>query len=396
MNSVFQKIVVIVLVLHGLYIQAQDSLRVVGTLPEEVFETSGLIYFNQSLITHNDSGNAPFLYELDTLTLSVKRIVRITNLVNTDWEAMTQDADYIYIGDFGNNLGMRTDLAIHRIAKTDYLSSDTVTATSIAFSYGDQIDFSNNGNSDWDAEAFFVLDNQLVVLTKQWQSQGSVAYSLPKIPGTYVANRIGAVSDIGLVTDATYDTATNTLVVLGYSNILSPFIGIVENLNPQAIFERYSQLSLGLNFVQAEGITQVNGSRFLFSSEYFSRQNPTIESASRLFSFHLKNNTPENPLEPTNPKEPENSETPTDVDDYKKKDELLIFRDNTTRQYHYSLSTTKTVYRQIIFDVLGRPVWQNVGEVKKKGIIFTSLETSIYYFTLYSEDGVIARPFAVY
>lgn len=396
MKIVFQKIVGIVLIMHGIYVHGQDNLRMIGTLPEEVSETSGLIYFNQSLITHNDSGNEPFLYELDTLTLSVKRIVRINNLKNTDWEAITQDVNYIYIGDFGNNLGMRTDLAIHRIAKTDYLSSDTVTATTIGFSYKDQTDFSNNGNSDWDAEAFFVLDEQFIVLTKQWQSQGSVAYTLPKIPGTYVANRIGAISEIGLVTDATYDIASNTLVVLGYSNILSPFIGIVENLNPQAIFEGYSQQSLGLNFVQAEGITQVNRTSFLFSSEFFSSQSPSIESASRLFSFQLKSGSPENPEEPTSPQEPGNPETPDEEGTNENRDQLLIFRDNTTRLYHYSLSTTQKVYGQIIFDVLGRPVWQNSGEIKKEGIIFTCLETSIYYLALYLEDGVIARPFAVY
>ena len=380
----------------ALGLQAQENLQTVGTLPAVLSETSGLIYFNESLVTHNDSGNEPLLFELDTLTLAIKRTISIANVVNTDWEAISQDNDFIYIGDFGNNLGMRTDLAIYRISKSDFLTSDSVIATIINFSYEDQVDFSNNGNSDWDAESFFVLDDELIILTKQWQSQGSVAYAIAKTPGTYVANRIAAITDIGLVTDATYDQTTNRLVILGYSNILSPFIGVVANLNSQSIFEGYEELTLDLNFVQAEGITQVNSTSYFFSSEFYSRQNPTIESESRLYSFQLKMDEPENPEEPTPPKEPENPENNGTPELSIENDQLLIYRDNTTHRYHYSLSTNKAVYGQIIFDVLGRPVWQNSGEIEMEGIIEPHLETSIYYLTLYLDSTVIATPFAVY
>ena len=396
MNTGLEKTISTIILFLSICTFAQDNLQTVGSLPEVVSETSGLIYFNESLITHNDSGNEPVLFELDTLSLEIKRTITISNLENTDWEALTQDEDFIYIGDFGNNLGMRTDLAIYRISKPDYLSSNTVAATAINFTYVDQTDFSNTGNSDWDAEAFFVLNDQLIILTKQWQSQGSVAYTIPKFPGTYVANRVGTISDIGLITDATYDTTTSRLVVLGYSSILSPFIGVVEQLNPEVIFEGYEQLPLGLNFVQAEGIAQVSSSSYFFSSERFSRQNPTIESASRLFSFQLSSDAPENTEEPMPPQEPENPEVPVEEEHLEDKDQLLVFRDNTTNEYHYSLSTAKKIYGQMIFDVLGRPIWKNSGKIEKEGIISSSLETSIYYFTMYLEDGVIATPFAYY
>ncbi len=377
------------------WLQAQENLQTVGTLPNVVSETSGLLYFNESLITHNDSGNDPVLYELDTLLLTIKRTVTIANVDNTDWEAITQDENYIYIGDFGNNLGLRTNLAIHRITKSDYLNSDTVTATTINFSYEDQTDFSNNGNSDWDAEAFFVLGDQLIILTKQWQSQGSTAYAVPKTPGNFVATRVSTLSNSGFITDATYNPSNNRLVVLGYSNVLIPFVGIVEDLDPTAIFEGFTQTFLDLNFVQAEGITYTSENNYFFSSEYFSRQTPSIESDSRLFSFQLRNNTTEIPEEPS-PQEPYNPENPKEPEDKEDKNELRIFRDNTTNQYHYTLLTTKTVYGQIIFDVLGRPVWQNSGEIAKEGTIAPHLETSIYYLTLYLEDTVIATPFVVY
>ena len=385
------------LLFKGIEINAQENVQAIGELPDVISETSGLIYFNNHLVTHNDSGNEPILYELDTLDLSIKRTITISNVENIDWEAITQDEEYIYIGDFGNNVGTRTNLAVHRISKEDYLNSSSVTATSINFSYEDQENFTDDGNSDWDAEAFFILENQLIILTKQWQSLGSVAYTIPKIPGNYTATRLSSIENTGLITDATYDVATNRLVIIGYSSILIPFIGVVENLNPQSIFEGYSQKSLNLNFVQAEGITHTSSNNYFFSSEYYSRQSPTIESSSRLFSFQLLANEPEEPSNPEEPEEPEEPENPENPDDSEQlKDGLIIFKDNTTNQYHYTISTSKAIYGQIIFDVSGQQVWKNYNEVQKEGSIPLYLETSIYYLALYLEDGVIAKPFAVY
>ena len=402
MKIFFQYLTTILLFACSAYSTAQENVQTVGNLPDEIFETSGLIYFNGNLITHNDSGNEAVLYELDTVSLSIQRRVTISNITNIDWEAISQDEDYIYIGDFGNNVGTRTDLAVHRILKDDYLNSDTVTATTINFSYEDQNDFSNNGNSDWDAEAFFVIDDTVIILTKQWKSFGSVAYEFSKLPGTYVANRVGVVEDVGLITDASYDVDSNRLVVVGYSSILSPFIGIVESLNSNAVFDGFIQQSLGLNFIQAEGLTQTSSSSYFFSSEYYSRQTPTIESPSRLFSFQISDmvqEEPEIPEEPDNPEEPENEENPSEPElpeNNGVEDKVIIYRDTSSNQYYYSISTDKAVFGQIIYDLSGRQIWENSGEIEKKGIISHHLESSIYYLALYLEDGVIATSFAVY
>lgn len=402
MKFFVQQLIVILVFLSTASLAAQENLQTVGELPNEVFETSGLLYFNGNLITHNDSGNEAVLFELDTLTLSVQRRVVVNNVTNVDWEALSQDEDFIYIGDFGNNVGSRTNLAVHIISKQDYLSSNTVSATTINFSYEDQQDFENIGNSDWDAEAFFIIDDKVVVLTKQWQSLGSVAYEFSKFPGTYIARRIGDIKNVGLVTDATFNAETNRLVVLGYSSILSPFIGIVENLDFNDVFEGYKQQDLGLNFIQAEGLTQSETGNYLFSSEYYTRQTPTIESPSRLFSFQIPVTGPE---EPVNPESPENSEEEENTDEpddsllpenMGQDGELIIYRDNSSSQYYYSIATDKTVYGQAIYDLSGKEVWQNTGEIDKSGIISHQLETSIYYLAMFLEDGVVATSFAVY
>ena len=43
-------------------------------LPSEVEETSGLIFLNGKIITHNDSGDDPNLYEIDTISGTISRI----------------------------------------------------------------------------------------------------------------------------------------------------------------------------------------------------------------------------------------------------------------------------------------------------------------------------------
>ena len=394
MTAMLQKFGFLLLSVCVYVANAQEALTRLGELPSAVTETSGLIYFNDVLITHNDSGNEPVLYEIDTLTLTVQRSVRISNVQNMDWEAIAQDEDFIYIGDFGNNLGTRTNLAIHKIAKQAYLSANEVTASTIYFSYEDQTDFSNNGNSDWDAEAFFVLADQLIILTKQWQSQGSVAYTLPKEPGTYQASRIGAIENIGLVTDASYNPSTNTLVILGYSSFLSPFVGIQRDFDSDAIFEGIDPIDLGLSFTQAEGITFTSDVNYYISSEFFSRQTPNITSPSQLFSFTLfSEEVPLSPEPPANPEEPKNPETPAPETD---NDTLIIYRNSNDGLYRYEITTDKDILTQIIYDFSGRIVWENMFEAEKRGVLDIPLESALYYFATYLEDKVLAKPFFAY
>ncbi len=79
---------------------------------------------------------------------------------------------------------------MYRISKSDYLKSDNVVADKIEFTYENQENFENSGNSDWDAEALVVVENQLLIFTKQWQSKGTVAYQLSTEPGKHVAKRL--------------------------------------------------------------------------------------------------------------------------------------------------------------------------------------------------------------
>ncbi len=370
---------------------AQHTVTELGMLDVTISESSGLLFFNDRLITHNDSGNEAVLYEIDTTSLTIVRQVTVTNVANKDWEALTQDETHIYIGDFGNNVGTRTDLSIYKIDKNQYLEQDQVVAEIIEFRYEDQTEFDNDGNSDWDAEAFIAMDNQLVVLTKQWQSLGSVAYTVPKTAGNHMAMRIGEISDVGLVTDATFDNDTNELFVLGYSSILTPFLLKFENAAPSSIFNPdYQEYELGLSFVQTEGITRTNKNQLYFTSEFFSRQTPEITSEARIFKveFAAEVNSGDEPNEP---------EVPNEAPENKTDEAIIIYRDASLGEFLYDINTTNTVFGGSIFDSSGRMVWTSEENFATTGYIPRRLgRPGIFYFAAYLNTGIISVPFAFY
>lgn len=368
--------------LHSL--PAQTNLTELGELPEAVFESSGLIFLNGKAITHNDSGNLPQLFEIDTVSLDITRTVTVSNADNIDWEDIAQDDTYIYVADIGNNLGTRLDLTVYRILKGSFEKSDSVTAEKIEYSYEDQTDFSDSGNSDWDAEAIFVLDQQLVILTKQWKSNGTVAYAVPKLPGIYSATRLDGFSSEGLVTGATYNPVTKTLYILGYTSVLEPFVFRASGLTPNAIFGgMVTKTNLDLGFAQAEGITHTDGNRYLISTEEFTLESPMIYLPSLLFAFTVDDG-------------PDDNEIP-DPEPNPGVDSLILFGNKGAGLLEYRMSMDKPVLGQAVFDVSGKRIRFNTGTaVTPEYIDISSLRTAIYYLSLYLPDEVLTKSFAKY
>ncbi len=227
----------------------------IGPLPSEVPETSGLVLYGGCLWTHNDSGWQPELFCLDPEDGSLIRTVWVANAGNRDWEEITMDDNYLYIGDFGNNNGNRRDLVIYKVPLTD-LELDTVFPTEITFEYPDQTDFSSRPlENDFDMEAMISFGDSLYLFSKNWESQNTRIYSLPKEPGDYVASLLDSFEANGLITGASFNPKDSLIALVGYTIFLQPFVWLLWEFEGSSFLSgNKRRIELSLPFHQLEAI----------------------------------------------------------------------------------------------------------------------------------------------
>ena len=242
-------------------------------LPEILNETSGIIWWNNKIWTHNDDTDLN-IYSLDTSDINNYSKYPLSSCVNIDWEEISQDSTYIYMGDFGNNVnGNRTNLKILRIDKVSLLKNDPKVDT-INFSYSTQTDFTSTGsnNTDFDCEAFVVSKDSIYLFTKEWVSNKSTIYKLPKTPGTYSAEFISSYNVQGLITGASYLEKKNLVTLSGYSPLLQPFLVLLYDFHEHDFFNgNKRKISINLPFTQVEGIATKDGLNYFISNERFTK-----------------------------------------------------------------------------------------------------------------------------
>ena len=229
------------------------------TLDPQLNETSGLVLLNGELWTQLDSENPNTLYRLDPATGAVLRTVTVSNASNVDWEEITASAEWLYIGDFGNNFGSRTDLRVYRIALSELLDPTTteVLADTIRFTYALQTDFTPAYRAnDWDMEAMIAVHDSLFLFSKNWISNTSYLYALPATPGDHVAVRRDTLPADGLVTGATYDPATGAVALVGYSaSTYRPFVWRLVGYPGHAFYQGTTERNaLSVAMTQMEAI----------------------------------------------------------------------------------------------------------------------------------------------
>lgn len=259
-----------ILVFLPIFSNAQEiAVEFRTVLSNDVNETSGLIFIAGKLFTHNDSGDDAYLYEIDTLTGEVIRTIFIDNAGSVDWEDMAADDNYLYLGDFGNNSGSRTDLAIYRVEISDFLTEDIISADTIQFNYADQVDFTPAPFiTNFDAEALIAYNDSLYLFTKNWGNFKTDVYSIPKEPGVYAVHKVDQLNSEGLITGADYDPVKNEIVFTGYT-LVTPFLFYVKNFEGNSFSEGsvFRFTPPFINSIQIEGVASTGNHQFFVSSE---------------------------------------------------------------------------------------------------------------------------------
>ena len=265
------------------------ALTEITLLPDELNECSGLEWLDSGLWIHNDAGNEDKIYRIDSTSGEILQSVIIATADNIDWEEVAEDEDHIYIGDFGNNVGNRTDLRIFRIKKTD-LIGNVVNADLIEFEYSDQIDFTPHENdNNFDCEAFIYHNDSLHLFTKNWVDSQTKHYVIPATPGSHSAELVETFNVNGLLTGA--DISINDeIVLIGYTEFGINFMWILFDFQESLFFsgnKRRISLGTGLTNSQTEGITFRGDGYGYICSERF-KVNDQITLPQKLLSFSIK------------------------------------------------------------------------------------------------------------
>ena len=261
----------------------------IQNLPSFLSESSALCETAEGIWSINDSDNPPALYLLRRKAYELWRdsgrvlldahFIRFDiSVKNSDWEALETDGTYLYLGDFGNNLGNRRNLRIVKIpiqALLHTLSLNTRTTNDsmvvdctallweeIRFSYADQTNFDARRLHNFDCEAMIVEEQRILLLSKNWKNLRCDIYALPKDSGVYVTSRIGHFNPGFLVTDAT--SRGNTWYVCGYGPSGNQYIGCINSLH----LNGFTRKKLPLKPAQIEGIhCDVRTNQIILSTE---------------------------------------------------------------------------------------------------------------------------------
>lgn len=242
-------------------------------LPDEIDESSGLAYLNGKLWTINDSGGLPVLYAFDTISGQVIQRITVSNAENIDWESLAADDHYIYIGDFGNNLGNRDDLAIYRILKSEIPmeGNGIVESTKITFAYSDYAGkIEKRKFNNFDCEAFIAFGDSLYLFSKNIGNQHTKLYRLPKTPGDYVAELISTFNTSGLITGADINIASNEITLIGYVNqSWVPFTWLLFDFEGSNFFSGNKRRIdfINITATQTEAIAYLIGKHEVITSE---------------------------------------------------------------------------------------------------------------------------------
>ena len=261
--------------------KVQDSARITppleiglkSVLPSALKESSGLCYTDGNLWTFGDGGNPNKIYKIDSSTGEILQTVEIENFQNIDWEDITADSTYIYIGDFGNNNGNRSDLRIIRIQKTDLnvqAANLKVNGEAINFSYSDQTNFDKASRTDFDCESVISIGHFLYVFSKDGIDFRTRCYKIPDQPGSYKVSPISSFDTQGKLTAATFNPVTREIALLGYTNKkLESFIWFLDDYHRDEFFGgktgRYV-IGAGKDW-QTEGLAYISSNRFFMSCE---------------------------------------------------------------------------------------------------------------------------------
>lgn len=233
-------------------------------LPLKINETSGLEYYNNNFLTHNDSGGETILYEFNKEGKIVEEHFIENCGENNDWEDITADSKKIYIANSGNNYGTRQNLAVLILDK----ENDFECTGQIQFKYKNQVNFENRNRHPYDSEGIISVGDELILFSKDRENLMTELYSLPKIPGSYEIEPIHSYPVNSLITGADYNDELKLVALVGYDFNWNQYFYKISNFDlsnmDQSVIEKFK---IPVGKAQIEAVKIIDESSFWITSE---------------------------------------------------------------------------------------------------------------------------------
>ena len=328
-----------------------------GALNTIITESSGVEWTDGKLWTHNDSGNPPEIYSIDTTDGHTLQTVVIDNYPNVDWEDITADSNYIYVGDHGNNNSDRTDLKVLKIAKTDIGTGSTVhvNAQAISFRYTDQTLFGSGTTNNYDCEALISIKDSLYIFTKDRGDLQTRVYKMPKTPGTYALDLYTSYNVNGLITGADYNANTHEIVLIGYfKGHINSFLWYLSDYQGDMFFsgnKRRIEIGNGQEW-QTEGVCWLSDTRIFISCETTDAIPASLYVSDNIFAT-------------------------TQVENVNQEQSIKVYPNPAGNEMIFENTGSEAVYK--IMDAIGRVIECGVIEKGNRILDIKNLVAGIYY-----------------
>ena len=245
------------------FCQAQKILKIVP-LSRAINETSGLEIFKDQFLTHNDSGGEAALYAFNEKG-EILATYPVQGAKNKDWEDITLDKDFVYIGDHGNNFASREGLKIYKIK---WNGTEFQTIGKIRIQYGAQKSFKKRGINAFDAEGLTVCGESLLLFSKNREKLSTEVYKISKVPGEYILYPKNSVPVDALITGADYQEETKVLALVGYTFDGRQFLYRVKNFDSEKLnFDSIEKVEIPHPESQIEAIKIIDTENFWLTSE---------------------------------------------------------------------------------------------------------------------------------
>ena len=248
-----------------------DSAEIVSkiVLPKIINETSGLEFYNNNFITHNDSGGEPSLYVFNEMGEVIETIGLNKNpdfeIENNDWEDITNDNEYLFVADTGNNFGNRDNLNIIRVSKgTDFMVDGI-----IEISYSDQESFFPRPKHKYDAEAIIVIEDKIALFSKDRENLNTDLYLVNKnMNGSQILTSEVSYDVDTLITGGDFDEDRNLLALVSYNSNGNQYLLLFKNFKLNNLENNtFKKFKIPLEQAQIEAVKIIDEKTFWVTSE---------------------------------------------------------------------------------------------------------------------------------